>query len=58
MRKAENVTVYEDKNLKAKLKRLPCEVNVVVSNFHMFVPHSLKMCDKIDSGNVKDPMFH
>jgi len=54
MRNAENVTAYEYKNLKPKPGVFLVTVNVVVSNVHICVPHSLKISVKIDSDNLKD----
>jgi len=46
---AENVAAYEYKNLKPKPRAFLMTVNVVVSNFHIYVPHALKISGKIDS---------
>jgi hypothetical protein len=59
MRSAENVTAYEYKNLKPKPIAFLVTVNVVVSNFHICAPHSLKISVKTDSRQFERfNMFH
>jgi hypothetical protein len=59
IRNAENVTACEYKNLKSNPRAFLVTVNVVVSNFHICVPHSPKISVKITLTQFeRSNMFH